>query len=950
MADENSDDFLSQDPADKLRAPSNSPFSLPGDDEPPAAGLEVVLVQAEIDAHIFDLKTLEKSSQKKSIQKLVDLGSPAVEPLCVYLKHPDRWARMMAAEVLGKIHDPKAIPALKETMNDPHQGVRYMAELALKEISSSIPEEKGSAGKGKEGQGKPPLPAKVTAKLHPVEGRGKTPAGKAAAPEKPKPEEKAPPSTGSNLPEPKVPENFPEIKPLERKPIEPAAVAVAAVPPTPEPPPSSKPAPPLEVKASPQPVQQPAPQPVTPPPEVIAFPQPEQPPVSQPVNPPPPLPDGFRPFDTPEIAMVGIQSDASDMELPGQPGWTIEENTICPVCHRTIKADTRVCPHCHAKFDVSLRGFCPNCRKSVEIDPFDHHCPRCGEEVIDQRYESRLIAYGDLKPTGVPSQTSETPSSVPSEAFTPSAAAVEIAAEPEPVYEPGLEPTGEYPPIEDPALQAFADRYLGTETPTPAVAGAAAIPSLELAGAEVPDVPKQPVKDEQGEYGGEYLNLSSTEFPPSPEVPPLEAEPSGEEAPQELPEKSSDEGSSIRPMFATSAAVASSGHGNLEEQPAPPNVRRFAQEGGTPIYVPGQDDSVPEPQASAPQKPAPNTKQSSQGKKAQPQKPKPVRKKQEPPKAAVDDSQSLKKTEAVFTADDFYLYGNSLTPPEKTPPPRKGPGSDEGEGRGINPWLIAAPLFLIAAVGIYLLYFKATGKEAPYIPSILATEPLPTLTFTPVPTKVPTVVLPSWMDDFVTPILAAVENKKPDFFDNFSVPDTQWGFRDGNKPALGPVTLEKEALLMAILKDYGMARERKVNFDQFVETFDIEFAQNDQSIFEEVLAGSYGSWSLHMTNTGQNWEGTIKMQDPKTGEWSAVQSGTIPAKNDLKASLTVIRNGNRIAILVDGEPFIYYEDAALPRTMFHDYYFYRGASTGLVKMVLDNIRIWNLEKYQNLPK
>jgi len=69
MAVENTEEFLPQDPADKLRVPSNSPFSLPGDEEPPAAGLEGMLVQAEIDAHIFDLKTLEKNSQKKSIQK-----------------------------------------------------------------------------------------------------------------------------------------------------------------------------------------------------------------------------------------------------------------------------------------------------------------------------------------------------------------------------------------------------------------------------------------------------------------------------------------------------------------------------------------------------------------------------------------------------------------------------------------------------------------------------------------------------------------------------------------------------------------------------------------------------------------------------------------------------------------------------------------------------------------
>ncbi len=189
MTDDNIEEFPSQDPADKLRAPSNSPFSLPGDEEPPAAGLEGMLVQAEIDAHIFDLKTLEKNSQKKSIQKMVDLGPSAVEPLCVYLKHPDRWARMMAAEVLGKIHDPRAIPALKEALNDQHQGVRYMSELALKEIASSTNLEQSTSVKGKEPQGKPPLPAKVTAKLHPVEGRNRGSSQKPAAAEAQKAEE-----------------------------------------------------------------------------------------------------------------------------------------------------------------------------------------------------------------------------------------------------------------------------------------------------------------------------------------------------------------------------------------------------------------------------------------------------------------------------------------------------------------------------------------------------------------------------------------------------------------------------------------------------------------------------------------------------------------------------------------------------------------------------------------
>ena len=937
MTDDITDEFSPQDPADRLRAPSNSPFSLPGDEEPQAAGLEVVLVQAEIDAHIFDLKTLEKTSQKKSIQKLVDLGPPAVEPLCAYLKHPDRWARMMAAEVLGKIHDPRAIPALKAALNDQHQGVRYMAELALKEISASTAPEGGTPVKGKEGQGKPPQPAKVTAKLHPVDGRNKPTAQKPpeaappAAESKPKPEQKPPPVPTSNLPEPKIPENLPEIKPLEARVVEqPApkppipAVAAAAFPPPPMPP-QVPPSPPVSDKPSPSPLDFPT--------AALSEAQ---------------LPEDIFPFDAPDIAMVGIQSDTDAVEIAGLPARGPEENALCPVCQLQIKADTRVCPHCHAKFDVSLKGFCPNCRKSVEIDPFDHHCPRCGEEVIDQRYESKLVAFGDIKPGAAIPSLSEPVAQEQPDAFLPSAAGVEEPASQELVPAAAPLPEGEFPPIEVAALQEFADRYLGTEGETP--------PPTQ-------GFPPQPKPEDfytssssfdpgmdAGLTEAEYIHPTSPEYPPPPAIPPLVSAAPPVESPLPPPAVPPSESGSLRPMFAAAAAGAAAGHDDYGYDPVVPNVRRFAQEGGTPIYVPGQDDGVTAfstlPPDNPPEEQIPPA---AAKKKAEPVKPKPVRKKPESAKPA-EEGQPPKKTEAVFTAEDYYLYGNSLVPPEKSPPGGKGDRREEPEGRGINPWLIAAPLFLVAAGLMYLLYFKATGREAPYIPAILATTvPTPAATFTPEPTPKPTVIVPGWVGEFVTPILDEVSPKKPDFFDNFSIPDAQWGFRDGNKPALGSVTLENEALLMSVLKDYGMARQRKVNFNHFAETLDIVFGQNDQSKFEEVFAGSYGSWALHMTNTGENWEGTIMIQDPKTEEWTAVQSGSVPAQDPLKASLTIIRNGDRIAILVDGEPFMYYEDPALPKTMFHDYYFLRGASTGQVQMILDNIRIWNLDKYPDLP-
>ncbi len=532
MADDNSDEFLPQDPADKLRTPSNSPFSLPGDEEPPAAGLEGMLVQAEIDAHIFDLKTLEKNSQKKSIQKMVDLGPSAVEPLCVYLKHPDRWARMMAAEVLGKIHDPKAIPALKEALNDQHQGVRYMSELALKEIASSTSLEQSSPTKGKEPQGKPPMPAKVTAKLHPVESRNRassqkpsgTEAQKAEELEKPaaKPEPK--PKAVSGLPEPNIPENLPEIKSLEPR----------TIPPTP----------------APIPLVQTYPQQTFPPP---AIPPPSIPPVYQAPAVPAAaegetnLPDDFFQFSGPEIAVVGIQSDSIEVDSPGTPEWSQEQSSACPVCHQQIKADTRVCPHCHAKFDVSLKGFCPNCRKSVEIDPFDHHCPRCGEEVIDQRYESALVAFGDINPGNIPIQKTESYQPGPAEGIVPSSAGTVEPPFPEVVADSAAPNQGEFPPIEVPALQGFAERYLGPE-----YEDESAIPEVPVNPNADPFSGKTPFSMEESvsEDGIDYFQPGDLEYPPTPEIPPLVTEPptSGQNLPPAG--KSVEEPARIRPMFA----------------------------------------------------------------------------------------------------------------------------------------------------------------------------------------------------------------------------------------------------------------------------------------------------------------------------------------------------------------------------------------------------------------
>lgn len=893
MSDIPPEELIPSDPVDRLRGKKDTPFSLPGDDEPPAAGLEQVVVQAEVDAHIFDLKSLEKSQQKKSIQNLVDLGPAAIEPLIIYLKHPDRWARMMAAEVLGKMNDPRAIPPLKEALNDSHQGVRYMAELALKEISAM--EDSAGAKPEPRKQVSIPQPAKVTAPLHP-------PVEKAV-----KKEEKV----DIEVPESKPQKSARKGDTEPHKKIKPSAKV-------------------QELLSQ----------------DLEILPETPAENVAEKVD------DNIgRLKGTGDLDQEPILAESPAV---GEKDSSNEELTNCPVCNGKIKADARICPHCNTQFDISLKGYCPNCHTTVEIDPFNKRCPRCAEEVIDQHYEATVVSMGDLKPSGKEfvDEVEEMPP-LPIE-FKKPLNLEGKAPELERIDQPLTSPE-EFPPIDVPDLQTF------TEKPLPA-ADQYAPPPQENKPAGEDAFPQVEFKfkpfDEEEKVTPEVEKPAVIE--PSKleeEKPQIKLEPS---IPLEEPRQ-------IRSMFSSSVSEPEEKPSKTKapDEPVFPPVRRFAQDGGTPMYIPdgyntpvkSQDEpqAEEEPEESKAEQKSKTGSRKKVSHKSADQEKKTTKK---APAFKLEDEQApepFKKVEPVFTVREY-----TPTPEEEYSPLAQAEAAakerleKEETRRGVNPWLIAAPLFIISGVLALLIYFRVTGRQIPQlnIPGIgpgLFAEPTATSTPTPEPTPTQT-PRPLWVNSFIDPVLTAIENQDPDFFDNFSILDANWGFRDGDRPALSPISIENEALIMPISRDYGFARERKLSINNFVEKLDFKFAQEDQSVFELVLVGSYGSWSVHLINTGELWEGTIKMQDPGSEDWKPVQSGEVASINPAAANITVIKNGTQLAVLIDGHPMLTYQDRALPKTMFHDYYFYRGTSEGVVKMTLDNIRIWDLDNYPGLPK
>jgi len=80
---------------------------------------------------IQDLHHPEKEQRAATVQKIIQYGEEAIEPLVKLLKDPDWRIRYRAAETLGLLRADIAVQELILTCDDEKDHVRYMAAKAL---------------------------------------------------------------------------------------------------------------------------------------------------------------------------------------------------------------------------------------------------------------------------------------------------------------------------------------------------------------------------------------------------------------------------------------------------------------------------------------------------------------------------------------------------------------------------------------------------------------------------------------------------------------------------------------------------------------------------------------------------------------------------------------------------------------------------------------------------
>jgi hypothetical protein len=275
-------------------------------------------------------------------------------------------------------------------------------------------------------------------------------------------------------------------------------------------------------------------------------------------------------------------------------------------------------------------------------------------------------------------------------------------------------------------------------------------------------------------------------------------------------------------------------------------------------------------------------------------------------------------------------------------------------------------VLVYGVIGAFLLFGcnSLPGLFATNTPTITATS-TPTSTPTVVPTKTPrptstATPLPTWVTGFVQPILSAIADKPPIYQDDFSNPNSGWGYgkrtdgwyrgeygyQDGEYFIVAdPATTHPPDLNKVTCNTISRIPSSAIS--DFV--FEIE---------GRFVNGSNGIWQIHFRDQGafsanffnysvfrDTWGiRLIRNENRNMTDLPDQSSAEVPLAHFTDTDyLQIIAKGPQFAILINGVPVIFTND---PKSQGHEsgkvYMEICNLGDDPLRVQFDNLKIWDI--------
>lgn len=223
----------------------------------------------------------------------------------------------------------------------------------------------------------------------------------------------------------------------------------------------------------------------------------------------------------------------------------------------------------------------------------------------------------------------------------------------------------------------------------------------------------------------------------------------------------------------------------------------------------------------------------------------------------------------------------------------------------------------------------SSSTPSPVITDTITPTTNPTHTSHPTRTASP---YPSWVTDFAEPILAAIKDREPDFQDDFSV-DTQRWF--GGYSSIDQLTIANGVMRIQgdahISNYYFLYRPNIVLQVDILDPVIGPIRVDLSSLFEPI-----GVLQLESKTEWMVWD-----------EGYTISSNGLYTSDGEKTRILIIIKNPRAVYYINSKPVAYFESPKLLNDRKNQRAFVCSGDVNVC--YFDNVKVWNLDKIQNLP-